>query len=100
MVALVMAGASLGAGRGQLASGSPPGPSPWPSPGPSPGPESLQQMKRLMEQEMKNDKYKTNSNKGYVFTLMPLYAIGVGVFAAYKFLKVKQAKCVRMKRIF
>lgn len=37
---------------------------------------------------MKSDKYKSNNNKGYVFTLMPLYAIGVGVFAAYKFLKV------------
>ncbi|XP_028426873.1 neurofilament light polypeptide isoform X3 [Perca flavescens] len=47
------------------------------------------QMKKLMEQELKSDKFKTNSNKGYVFTLMPLYAIGVGVFAAYKFLKIK-----------
>lgn len=45
-------------------------------------------MKKLMEQELKSDKYKSSSNKGYVFTLMPLYAIGVGVFAAYKFLKV------------
>ncbi|KAM3859258.1 uncharacterized protein ACN63O_017337 [Diretmus argenteus] len=53
--------------------------------------ENVQQMKLLMEQEMKNDKYKSNSNKGYVFTLMPLYAIGVGVFAAYKFLKIKSA---------
>lgn len=60
------------------------------SPGPSQSHENLQQMKKLMEQELKNDKYKANSNKGYVFTLMPLYAIGVGVFAAYKFLKVKQ----------
>lgn len=52
--------------------------------------ESMQQMKKLMEQEMKADKFKSNNNngKGYVFTLMPLYAIGVGVFAAYKFLKV------------
>ncbi|XP_041636165.1 coiled-coil domain-containing protein 107 [Cheilinus undulatus] len=50
--------------------------------------ENVQQMKKLMEQEMKNDKYKSNNNKGYVFTLMPLYAIGVGVFAAYKFLKI------------
>lgn len=45
-------------------------------------------MKKLMEQEMKSDKFKSNSNKGYVFTLMPIYAIGVGLFAAYKFLKV------------
>ncbi|XP_023152028.2 coiled-coil domain-containing protein 107 isoform X1 [Amphiprion ocellaris] len=54
-------------------------------------PENLQQMKKRMEQELKSDKYKSNSNKGYVFTLMPLYAIGVGVFAAYKFLKIKSA---------
>ncbi|XP_010885577.2 coiled-coil domain-containing protein 107 [Esox lucius] len=53
--------------------------------------ENMQQMKMMMEQEMKGDKYKTNSNKGYVFTLMPLYAIGVGLFAAYKFLKIKSA---------
>ncbi|KAK7878133.1 hypothetical protein WMY93_031214 [Mugilogobius chulae] len=53
--------------------------------------ENLQNMKKLMEQELKSDKYKSNSNKGYVFTLMPLYAIGVGVFAAYKFLKIKSA---------
>lgn len=50
--------------------------------------ENIQQMKKRLEQEMKSDKYKSNNNKGYVFTLMPLYAIGVGVFAAYKFLKV------------
>ncbi|XP_061617577.1 coiled-coil domain-containing protein 107 [Phyllopteryx taeniolatus] len=54
--------------------------------------ESVQQMKRLMEQELKADKFKSNNNsKGYVFTLMPLYAIGVGVFAAYKFLKIKSS---------
>lgn len=54
--------------------------------------ENMHQMKKLMEQEMKSDKYKsTSNNKGYVFTLMPLYAIGVGLFAAYKFLKIKSA---------
>ncbi|MGH0122573.1 UNVERIFIED_CONTAM: hypothetical protein FKN15_033664 [Acipenser sinensis] len=45
-----------------------------------------------MEQEMKNEKYKGN-NKGFVFTLMPLYAIGVAVFAVYKFLKDKTVGC-------
>ncbi|XP_059182135.1 coiled-coil domain-containing protein 107 isoform X2 [Centropristis striata] len=60
-------------------------------PGSPQSPENMQQMKKLMEQELKSDKYKSNSNKGYVFTLMPLYAIGVGVFAAYKFLKIKSA---------
>ncbi|KAK2893099.1 hypothetical protein Q8A67_013087 [Cirrhinus molitorella] len=53
--------------------------------------ENLQQMKKLMEQELKSDKFKSNNNKGYVFTLMPIYAIGVGLFAAYKFLKIKSA---------
>lgn len=62
-------------------------------PGSSQSAENMQQMQKLMEQELKNDKYKTNSNKGYVFTLMPLYAIGVGVFAAYKFLKVNKHSC-------
>ncbi|XP_049422152.1 coiled-coil domain-containing protein 107 isoform X1 [Epinephelus fuscoguttatus] len=61
------------------------------APGSAQTPENMQQMKKLMEQELKSDKYKSNSNKGYVFTLMPLYAIGVGVFAAYKFLKIKSA---------
>ncbi|XP_034382632.1 coiled-coil domain-containing protein 107 isoform X2 [Cyclopterus lumpus] len=60
-------------------------------PGSSQTAENMQQMKKLMEQELKSDKFKSNSNKGYVFTLMPLYAIGVGVFAAYKFLKIKSA---------
>lgn len=62
-------------------------------PGSSQSAENMQQMQKLMEQELKSDKYKTNSNKGYVFTLMPLYAIGVGVFAAYKFLKVSAYIC-------
>lgn len=60
------------------------------APGLPQSPENLQQMKKLMEQELKSDKYKAGGGKGYVFTLMPLYAIGVGVFAAYKFLKVKR----------
>lgn len=77
------AGAGPGAVRGQ----------PINAPGSSQTPENMQQMKKLMEQELKSDKYKTNSNKGYVFTLMPLYAIGVGVFAAYKFLKVNKDTC-------
>ncbi|KAG7454680.1 hypothetical protein MATL_G00262400 [Megalops atlanticus] len=51
--------------------------------------ENMQQMKKMMEQELKSDKYNKGNSKGYVFTLMPLYAIGVGVFAAYKFLKIK-----------
>ncbi|KAI4882764.1 hypothetical protein NFI96_014233, partial [Prochilodus magdalenae] len=59
--------------------------------------ENMQQMKKLMEQELRSDKYKSN-NKGYVFTLMPLYAIGVGIFAAYKFLKIKSAEDTRVQK--
>lgn len=81
VVALVSPGPGPGAVRGQAAHKNSPG---------SQSAENMQNMKKLMEQEMKSDKYKTNNNKGYVFTLMPLYAIGVGVFAAYKFLKVSQ----------
>lgn len=91
-VGLVMAGPGPGAMRGQPVSAN--------APGPSQGPENLQQMKKLMEQELKNDKYKANSNKGYVFTLMPLYAIGVGVFAAYKFLKVKTSAACQNEEKF
>lgn len=57
----------------------------------APSLENMQQMKKLMDQELKSDKYKPSSNKGYVFTLMPIYAISVGLFAAYKFLKIKSA---------
>ena len=53
----------------------------------------------MMEQEMKSDKYKGSSNKGYVFTLMPLYAVGVGVFAAYKFLKVRGQNQLRVRGV-
>ncbi|XP_073337199.1 uncharacterized protein [Pagrus major] len=70
------------------------------SPGAPQTPENMQQMKKLMEQELKSDKYKSNNNKGYVFTLMPLYAIGVGVFAAYKFLKIKSADDQAQKEKF
>ncbi|MEQ2167664.1 hypothetical protein GOODEAATRI_006390 [Goodea atripinnis] len=71
-----------GASRGQ--------PSSMNSPGSHQSADNVQQMKKRMEQEMKSDKYKSNNNKGYVFTLMPLYAIGVGVFAAYNVKSVAQ----------
>lgn len=84
-VLFLLAGPGPGAVRGQPINVNAPG-SPQSA-------ENMQQMKKLMEQELKGDKFKSNSNKGYVFTLMPLYAIGVGVFAAYKFLKVRQRRC-------
>ncbi|XP_028305788.1 uncharacterized protein LOC114465161 [Gouania willdenowi] len=70
------------------------------APGSHQSPENIQQMKKRMEQELKSDKYNSNNNKGYVFTLMPLYAIGVGVFAAYKFLKIKSADDKTQKEKF
>uniref|UniRef100_A0A3B5MGL6 Resistance to inhibitors of cholinesterase protein 3 N-terminal domain-containing protein n=1 Tax=Xiphophorus couchianus TaxID=32473 RepID=A0A3B5MGL6_9TELE len=77
------AGPGPGASRAQPINMSPPGS--------HQSADNIQQMKKRLEQEMKSDKYKSNNNKGYVFTLMPLYAIGVGVFAAYKFLKIKSS---------
>ncbi|XP_053364258.1 coiled-coil domain-containing protein 107 [Clarias gariepinus] len=74
-----------------------PGPTP-PHRGP---PDSAQQVQRLMEQELRKEKAKlggSNNNKGYVFTLMPLYAVGVGLFAAYKFLKIKSADDTRAQK--
>ncbi|KAM4711554.1 protein RIC-3 [Anableps anableps] len=76
-------GPGPGASRGQPINVNPPGS--------HQSADNIQQMKKRLEQEMKSDKYKSNNNKGYVFTLMPLYAIGVGVFAAYKFLKIKSS---------
>lgn len=92
-IVFVAAGQGPGAVRGQPINVN--------APGTPQTPENMQQMKKLMEQELKSDKYKSNSNKGYVFTLMPLYAIGVGVFAAYKFLKVsKDTRSTKFLREF
>ncbi|XP_023692566.1 uncharacterized protein [Paramormyrops kingsleyae] len=59
--------------------------------------ENMQQVRKMMEKELKSDKYKSNS-KGYVFTLMPLYAIGVGVFAVYKFIKIKSKDDAKIEK--
>ncbi|XP_030070705.1 coiled-coil domain-containing protein 107 [Microcaecilia unicolor] len=50
--------------------------------------ENMQHVRNALEENMKNERTKGN-RKGLTFTLMPLYAIGVGVFAAYKFVKIK-----------
>ncbi|XP_040452413.1 coiled-coil domain-containing protein 107 [Falco naumanni] len=50
--------------------------------------QSIQQMRNAMEKEIKSERTRGNGRE-LVFTLMPLYALGVGVFAAYKFLKMK-----------
>ncbi|KGL98393.1 hypothetical protein N301_09400, partial [Charadrius vociferus] len=50
--------------------------------------QSIQQMRNVMEKEIKSERTRGNG-RDLAFTLMPLYALGVGVFAAYKFLKMK-----------
>ncbi|CAM4500568.1 unnamed protein product [Lepidochelys kempii] len=50
--------------------------------------QSFQQMRHVREKDRKSERTR-GSGKDLAFTLMPLYAIGVGVFAAYKFLKMK-----------
>ncbi|KFV03847.1 hypothetical protein N340_01464, partial [Tauraco erythrolophus] len=50
--------------------------------------QSIKQMRKAMEKEIKSERTRGNGRE-LVFTLMPLYALGVGVFAAYKFLKMK-----------
>ncbi|XP_025930079.1 coiled-coil domain-containing protein 107 isoform X2 [Apteryx rowi] len=50
--------------------------------------QSIQQMRNAMEKELKSERTRGNG-RDLALTLMPLYALGVGVFAAYKFLKMK-----------
>ncbi|XP_006121595.2 coiled-coil domain-containing protein 107 [Pelodiscus sinensis] len=50
--------------------------------------QSFQQMRNAIEKDRRSERTRGNG-KELAFTLMPLYAIGVGVFAAYKFLKMK-----------
>ncbi|XP_044311689.1 coiled-coil domain-containing protein 107 isoform X2 [Varanus komodoensis] len=50
--------------------------------------QSIQQMRNAMEKELKAERTRGNG-KDFALTLMPLYAVGVGVFALYKFLKMK-----------
>ncbi|KAL8221576.1 UNVERIFIED_CONTAM: hypothetical protein K2H54_070200 [Gekko kuhli] len=50
--------------------------------------QSIQQMRNTMEKELKTERTRGNG-KDFALTLMPLYAVGVGVFALYKFLKMK-----------
>ncbi|XP_032077813.1 coiled-coil domain-containing protein 107 [Thamnophis elegans] len=50
--------------------------------------QSIKQMKNAMEKELKTERTRGNG-RDFALTLMPLYAISVGVFALYKFLKMK-----------
>ncbi|XP_025894321.1 coiled-coil domain-containing protein 107 [Nothoprocta perdicaria] len=97
---LVVVPRMLGAGRavrgGQAGPRQPRGGSPQTihpahlSPGNSEGKsyQSIQQMRNAMEKEMKSERRRGNG-RDFALTLMPLYALGVGVFAVYKFLKMK-----------
>eukprot|EP00062_Callorhinchus_milii_P010544 gi/632955557/ref/XP_007893522.1/ PREDICTED: coiled-coil domain-containing protein 107 isoform X2 [Callorhinchus milii] len=48
----------------------------------------MQQMRSAIEKEMNRNKIR-GGNKGYVFQMMPLYAIGIGVYVIYKLVQVK-----------
>uniref|UniRef100_A0A8C5U4R6 Resistance to inhibitors of cholinesterase protein 3 N-terminal domain-containing protein n=1 Tax=Malurus cyaneus samueli TaxID=2593467 RepID=A0A8C5U4R6_9PASS len=50
--------------------------------------QTIQQMRNAMEKEIKSERTRGNGRE-LAFTLMPLYALGVGMFAAYKLLKMK-----------
>ncbi|XP_013914969.1 PREDICTED: coiled-coil domain-containing protein 107 isoform X2 [Thamnophis sirtalis] len=50
--------------------------------------QSIKQMKNAMEKELQTERTRGNG-RDFALTLMPLYAISVGVFALYKFLKMK-----------
>lgn len=52
-------------------------------------------MRNAMEKEIKNERPRGNGRE-LAFTLMPLYALGVGMFAAYKLLKVNHRKIIRL----
>ncbi|KAM3926515.1 coiled-coil domain-containing protein 107 [Leptodactylus fuscus] len=55
----------------------------------------LDQIKSEMEKQLKAEK--TGTGHSMAFTLMPLYAVGVAVFAAYKFSKMKSNENSRLK---
>lgn len=55
-------------------------------------------MRNAMEKEIKSERTRGNGRE-LAFTLMPLYALGVGVFAAYKFLKVSHKKSIKLLKL-
>ncbi|XP_078534245.1 protein RIC-3-like [Lissotriton helveticus] len=50
--------------------------------------DRIQKKKAAMEHELMS-KQKEGNGRSLTFTLMPLYALGVGIFAAYKFIKIQ-----------
>lgn len=52
-------------------------------------------MRNAMEKEIKSERTRGNGRE-LAFTLMPLYALGVGMFAAYKLLKVSHRKSIKL----
>lgn len=52
-------------------------------------------MRNAMEKEIKSERTRGNSRE-LAFTLIPLYALGVGMFAAYKLLKVSHRKSIKL----
>ncbi|KAM5171411.1 coiled-coil domain-containing protein 107 [Mantella aurantiaca] len=54
-------------------------------------------IRSAMEQELKSEK--AGEVRSMAFTLMPLYAVGVAIFAAYKFTKIKSKESSRSKLV-
>ncbi|XP_077330396.1 coiled-coil domain-containing protein 107 [Lithobates pipiens] len=59
------------------------------------GSSNMNHIKSVMEQEMKSAR--TGESRSMAFALMPLYAVGVALFAAYKFTKIKSNENSRAK---
>lgn len=59
------------------------------------GSSNMDHIKSVMEQEMKSAR--TGESRSVAFALMPLYAVGVALFAAYKFTKIKSNENSRSK---
>ncbi|XP_072002853.1 coiled-coil domain-containing protein 107 [Engystomops pustulosus] len=60
-----------------------------------PNNNAVDQIKSEMEKQLNTEK--TGTNHSMAFTLMPLYAVGVAVFAAYKFSKMKSNEKNKLK---
>ncbi|XP_040199912.1 coiled-coil domain-containing protein 107 isoform X2 [Rana temporaria] len=61
------------------------------------GSSNMDHIKSAMEQEMKSAR--TGESRSVAFALMPLYAVGVAVFAAYKFTKIKSNENSKSKSV-
>ncbi|XP_068132762.1 coiled-coil domain-containing protein 107 [Hyperolius riggenbachi] len=56
---------------------------------------NIHQVKGAVEQELKSEQ--TGSSRSMAFSIMPIYAVGVALFAAYKFTKIKSKENSKSK---